>query len=267
MDSSSLRTVERRLDRLEREVRHWRRAASVVALVCLCLLVSAPFLPEVVVTESEHVVQTGGTTHGVFAAGDTSTRLSLRDGAGPGQGSSQARAELLHSSVRGPSLTLSDAEGQARLRAGLSGGGGRPVLHLNGSGGDALVEMTTDGDRGGRLHFRDGAQSVRLRVGMDANGLPEIALFDSRERPRMRLGMDLRTEDAWLALYDSEGRLTQRLPEVEPLPLPAQIGARPTLTPRVPVEIDQDNESRGDSIDSPGENPRSDIRRFRQPRQ
>ena len=139
------------------------------------------------------------------------------------------------------SLTIRDADGIIRLRAGLGGGdeGDSPRLAMLDKTGRTrfeieLIEVELDqmvAEVGGdyelspltfaltpRLRMRDEEGSIRLEVGLfgtDLADIPMLRVLDDQERPRLEIGYS--GDSPWVVMKDKDGidRLEVELAEVE----------------------------------------------------
>ena len=153
MDERTRDTVLRRLERLERDNRRWKRVGGlVVAGLGLAVLLGAvpskkPKVPDEV---------RGG-------------RFILIDKA------HKARAELEVASDNQPRVILSDQAGSPRLVLTLSQYG-EPLVHFIDGAGTRRIALSLD-LYGILLRFTDAAGNVRAAVTVPAEGEPELELL------------------------------------------------------------------------------------------
>ena len=153
MGDSSWQALARRVDRLERESRWWKRLAS-VTLVLLGILV---LLGAATSKKAKSPAEVRG------------QRVVLVDKA------EQSRAELTMLPDNQPSLMLTDNAGKPRLVLALSNYG-EPMLSFVDAGGTRRIILSLD-LYGTLLRFTDAAGNPRAALVVPPEGEPELELL------------------------------------------------------------------------------------------
>lgn len=219
---SDLSLLERRLDRLEREGRRWRRTALALGLALGAILAAGAGRDVPAVVEAQRFVlkDPTGAELGVWGVDPTGSPMLLL---------SREKASALLT-LTGPALNLRaddgkrgaflgvDTQGDSRLelRNARYLDGVRLVSRENGSSGLYLLDR--DGDERGTAEVtgeghvlfsvRDAERRVRGTFGLDARSIPNLVLFD--ELGRRRIGMLVHPGEEGsplLALEDGLGRV------------------------------------------------------------
>jgi hypothetical protein len=149
-------TIVRRVERLEREARRWRRAATALALVVVALATLGAAVPRRVVEAQKFVVRdASGRIRAELGPTDSDQELALRfrDQRGSqrltvgmenetallvlGDKTGRPRAGLVTLAEGAPGLTLYDGTGRARVELALAREGEPRVALLDARGGSA----------------------------------------------------------------------------------------------------------------------------------
>jgi len=154
MSDSSLSTLAQRLDRLERDVRWWKRVAGLggVLAIAAALLGQTP---------------AGGPVKSVEAE-----RFNVRDAAG------NVRALLGTTSDGATSLLLYNATGVNQAGLGVMADGSTSVFLAN-PAGRTVTELTLYRDGTPTLVFRDRNGKTRTLMGAAADGYPFAYFLDA----------------------------------------------------------------------------------------
>jgi hypothetical protein len=162
MGELSWQVLARRVDRLERESRWWKRLAR-VTLVALGIIV---FLGAAASKRAKSPSELRG------------QRIVLVDKA------EQGRAELTMMPDNQPGLMLTDDAGKPRLMLALSRYG-EPVLSFADGGGTRRMVLSLD-LYGTLLRFTDGAGNPRAALVVPSEGEPELELVSKDDKPLWR---------------------------------------------------------------------------------
>ncbi len=175
MDQSTIETLARRLDRVERENR-WLKRAGVVALAVIAA-----------------VVLMGQATESKVVKVIEAEKFVLRDGQG------RQRAELFaHKDVSG--LAFSDQKGRVRIVMGVDKDS--QTFHLMNENQIPRVSIGLD-EKGSTLLMWDSHQKLRLGLGVTILG-PALALSDKAENHRVELTVLLDSPE--LSVTDKTGK-------------------------------------------------------------
>ena len=158
MGDSSWQALTRRVDRLERESRWWKRLAS-VTLVLLGILV---LLGAVASKKAKSPTEVRG------------QRVVLVDKA------EQGRAELTMLPDNQPGLMLTDNAGKPRIVLALSKYG-EPMLSFVDAGGTRRIILSLD-LYGTLLRFTDDAGNPRAALVVPSEGEPELELLGKDDK-------------------------------------------------------------------------------------
>jgi hypothetical protein len=163
MEEPTMEAVTRRLERLERDHRRWKRVAGwAVAGFALTVLLGA------VPGKKAHIPDEVRAKR--FVLIDTADR---------------ARAELAIIAENQPHLALFDDAGKPRLMLSL-GRYGEPSLSLLDAAGHRRIALSLD-LYGALLRFSDAAGHVRVVLAVPAEGEPEFELLGKDDKVRWRV--------------------------------------------------------------------------------
>jgi hypothetical protein len=162
MSEPSWQALARRVDRLERESRCWKRLAS-VTLVLLGIIV---LLGAAAGKKAKSPAELRG------------QRLVLVDKAG------QGRVELTTMADNQPGLMLMDDAGKPRLMLTLSKFG-EPALSFADAGGTRRIVLSLD-LYGTMLRFADDAGNPRAALMVPSEGEPELEFLGKDDKPLWR---------------------------------------------------------------------------------
>jgi hypothetical protein len=158
MGEPTMDAVTRRLERLERDNRRYKRVASLaVACVGLAVLLGAAPSKKAKIPDE---VRAG--------------RFVLVDKAG------NAHAQWATTAEKQPYLVLSDAAGKPRLNLSLSQYG-EPFLSFTDAAGNRRIGLSLD-LYGVLLHFNDDGGKLRAALTVPAEGEPEIELVGKDDK-------------------------------------------------------------------------------------
>jgi len=195
----------RRLERVEREVRRWRRggAAAVALAVVLVFTGQAGGVGGTVDAECFALRDHDGLRRAELKMLHGAPHLTLFDGA------AQPRLDLTTGPDGTSTLAFLDAEGRARTgltatAAGAAtltlGDGARTRVVLTADGAVTSLRLVdADGDTGANLLVRDGIRMlaehdgegrIRQVLGIDADGDPSLVFYDAERRRIGKVGPD-----------------------------------------------------------------------------
>jgi hypothetical protein len=150
----------------------------------------------------------------LIVANDGTPMLNLQDEQG------QPRISLTTSRAFGGSVvSISDKTGKVRLDLAVRDDGGVPIVSMRDKDAVQRVSLGVMPDGSGVLGMYGEKGSQRLQIGLEAD-MPNVQLFDLRERPCMTLalaplgtiGLDVFTEEKRLSLgMEPEGDMSLRI--------------------------------------------------------
>jgi len=237
MSEPTMQTVMERLDRLERELRWWKRlgGASAVGLALIIVLgATGAGVPDEIRARRFVVVASDGRSLGRLGTSpDGSPELALYDPKGIERAIlvlSQGAEPMLHlrnedntlgATIRVDHITLEtkSAHGLGTSASMTSDALGSPGIRLSKPDGDATLSFVLGGPH---LALSHGSKQ-RAVVGLDLDGSPEIALSDEAGKQRAILGrtsleetptgmMSMRRPESSLVLFDKDGKVIWQAP-------------------------------------------------------
>ncbi len=161
MDESALDTLTRRLDRLEREARWWRRIGAVALIGAMAgALTGQARVPAQTVEAQRFVVK---------------------------DADAQPRA-VLGATAHGAVLELYDRDGARRSLLGLAGDGS-VILSLSAKGEQGGVQISATPYGSSNFQFSDRAGVTRVGTGVTADGSAVLLVNDTAGTARAGLGI------------------------------------------------------------------------------
>lgn len=210
------RTVERRLDALERSNRIWRRAAAAGGLAALALLLLGAARPKPRTVEAGEIrlLDEKGTLRASLSAGKTGTSFFLADE----KGTVRARLAL---DAGAPRLELSDSSGKPMASLAVRPDGEAQLTVGAEKQPRAAVRVGTDGAP--ELFLTDAEDRPRADLALHPDGTPRLAMFDDAGSLRMSLGStplkekrsgaSVMTEPSNLVLLNDKGEVVFKAPK------------------------------------------------------
>jgi hypothetical protein len=241
--SGSGHDIERRVERLERELRRWRLLAAVGGLALGVLALGGAARPRAgrrVLAASEfRLVDAAGVPRAVLQMSGSSPELALRGAAGKDRAllalgpdgspklalaspAGTVRVLLSVGSDGAPALELRDDEGQVRAASSLAADGS-PSIVLSGAGGRRRASLAVEAGGAAALDLDDGTGASRARFSTEQDGSPRLKLTEATGAPRASLGAtpltetgsgkNETTEASTLVLFDRKGRVVFLAPK------------------------------------------------------